>query len=204
MYGKFRRNSDKGYFACVSGTQGFFIGDFHGNILSRDRIGHAQRVSVGRYCPDRDGFTIAVTNFWGHQGVLYLYDDEGHELWEKENGCCGNILAPVNWLGSGTDFILTNADPALGGLMDGEGRIAVPFPDDGHPALCCEAINLTGDDRDELVVWDFHQLWIYTQSDGMRETSYHPVKYPWYNASNYRGEFSYPDASYVTFREKLP
>jgi rhamnogalacturonan endolyase len=204
VYGKFRKGSDKGYFACVSGTQGFFIGDFHGSILTRDKIGHAQRVSVGNYCPDREGFTIAVTNFWGHQGVLYLYDDSGQEIWEKENGCNGNILAPVNWLGNGTDFILTNADPDKGGLMDGNGDIAVAFPDDGHPTLCCEAIDLTGDDRDELVVWDFHSLYIYTQSDGLKQTTYHPVKYPWYNASNYRGEFSYPDVSFVTFHENLP
>lgn len=204
VYGKFQKDCSEGRFACVSGTQGFFIGDFHGNILARDKIGHAQRVSVARYCSDRPGFTIAVTNFWGHQGVLYLYDDAGHEIWEKENECNGNILAPVNWLGNGTDFILTNADPARGGLMDGNGDIAVAFPDDGHPTLCCEAIDLTGDDRDELVVWDFNRLYIYTQSDAPKQTTYHPVKYPWYNASNYRGEFSYPDASFVTFDEKLP
>lgn len=61
--------------------------------------------------------------------------------------------------------------------------------------------DLCGDDRDELVVWDYHWLYIYTQDDGERETSYHPVKYPIYNASNYRGEYSFPDASYITFSE---
>lgn len=199
--GKFKRNSEKGYFACVSGTQGFFIGDFQGNIVTRDYIGHAQRISIGNYAPERPGFEIAVTNFWGHQGVIYLYDDEGNLLWEKENERNGNILAPVNWLGNGVDFFLTNADPEKGGLMDGHGDIAVPFPDDGHPVMCCEAIDLCGDDRDELVVWDYHGLFIYTQSDGERETTCHPVKYPFYNASNYRGEFSFPDRSYITFCE---
>lgn len=199
--GKFRRGSEKGYFACVSGTQGFFIGDFEGNILTRDYIGHAQRISIGNYAPERPGFEIAVTNFWGHQGVIYLYDDEGNQLWEKENEKNGNILAPVNWLGNGVDFFLTNADPEKGGLMDGNGDIAVPFPDDGHPVMCCEAIDLCGDDRDELVVWDYNGLFIYTQSDGERETTCHPVKYPFYNASNYRGEFSFPDRSYITFCE---
>ena len=85
------------------------------------------------------------------------------------------ILAPVNWLGNGTDFFLTNADPKCGGLMDGHGDIAVSFPDDGHPVMCCEAIDLCGDDRDELVVWDYRFLYIYTQDDGERETGYHPV-----------------------------
>ena len=199
--GKFVKGSDKGYFACVSGTQGFFIGDFQGNIVARDYIGHAQRVSVGNYLPEREGFEIAVSNFWGHQGVIYFYDDHGNELWERENEMNGNILAPVNWLGNGTDFFLTNADSKRGGLMDGHGDIAVSFPDDGHPVMCCEAIDLCGDDRDELVVWDYRFLYIYTQDDGERETDYHPVKYPFYNASNYRGEYSFPDQSYITFCE---
>ncbi len=201
--GKFMAGSDKPYFACVSGTQGFFIGDFHGNIVKRDMIGHAQRVSVANYCPEREGFEIAVTNFWGHQGVLYLYDSEGNQLWETENDMNGNVLAPVNWLGNGQDFILTNPDPLKGGLLDGNGLRAVAFPDDGHPVLCCEAIDLCGDERDELVVWDYRKLYIYTQDDSPAQSIYHPVKYPFYNASNYRGEYSFPDKSYITFREKL-
>ncbi|MCD7752720.1 MAG: hypothetical protein LUI10_13465 [Lachnospiraceae bacterium] len=201
--GKFMAGSDQPYFACVSGTQGFFIGDFHGNIVKRDLIGHAQRVSVANYCPEREGFEIAVTNFWGHQGVLYLYDSEGNQLWETENDMNGNILAPVNWLGNGQDFILTNPDPQKGGLLDGNGMRAVAFPDDGHPVMCCEAIDLCGDERDELVVWDYQNLYIYTQDDSPLESTYHPVKYPFYNASNYRGEYSFPDQSYITFHEDL-
>lgn len=201
--GKFMAGSNKGYFACVSGTQGFFIGDFQGNIVKRDYIGHAQRVSVANYCPEREGYEIAVTNFWGHQGVLYFYDCYGNQLWEQENEMNGTILAPVNWLGNGQDFILTNANAEKGGLLDGAGRRAVAFPDDGHPVMCCEAIDLCGDDRDELVVWDYHKIYIYTQDDVGEKTSYHPVKYPFYNASNYRGEFSFPDESFITFAERL-
>ena len=199
--GKFVAGSDKGYFACVSGTQGFFICDFQGHILSHDYIGHAQRVSVGNYCPDREGFQIIVSNFWGHQGVLYFYDSKGNPLWEMENELNGNILAPVNWKGDGSDLILLNADTARGGLIDGNGRQAVAFPEDGHPVMCCEAVDLCGDARDELVVWDYHSMYIYTQEGGSLENCYQPVKYPLYNASNYRGEYSYPDKSYVTFKE---
>ena len=200
--GRFRGDGH-GYFACVSGTQGFFIGDMHGNIVARDYIGHAQRVSVANYCPDREGFEIVVTNFWGHQGVIYLYDSDGNELWELENERNGNVLAPVNWDGNGSELILTNADPARGGLLDGDGVRAVSFPDDGHPTLCCEAIDLFGDERDELVVWDYSSMYIYTQEDSPREQSYHPVQFPYYNASNYRGEYSYPDDSYLKFKEEL-
>lgn len=199
--GKFMEGSDKGYFACVSGTQGFFIADFQGNILARDLIGHAQRVSVGNYCPDKEGFHFIVSNFWGHQGILYFYDSKGNPVWEMENELNGNILAPVNWKGDGSDLILLNPDPEKGGLIDGTGSQAVAFPDDGHPSMCCEAMDLCGDARDELVVWDYHNMYIYTQNDGFLEHCYEPVKYPIYNASNYRGEYSFPDESYITYRE---
>lgn len=196
--GKFRGDG-KGYFACVSGTQGFFIGDFEGNIVAGDLIGHAQRVSVARYCEDREGFQIAVTNFWGHQGVIYLYDSDGNQLWETENEMNGNLVTPVNWDGSGTELILTNADPHKGGLINGSGIRAVAFPDDGHPTLCCEAIRLYGDEREELVCWDYDRMYIYTQEDNPKPQNYHPVTFPRYNASNYRGEYAYPDESFLDF-----
>ena len=204
--GKWMPGEDEGHFACVSGTEGFFIGDFYGNIVARDMVGHAQRVSIANYCPEREGREIVVTNFWGHQGVIFLYDCYGNQIWEMENEMNGNILAPVNWDGDGTELILTNADAKKGGLLNGKGVRAVEFPDDGHPVLCCESLDLTGDERDELVVWDYHSMYIYTQDDCPKEQTYHPVQFPIYNASNYRGEYSYPDASYLDFhadKEKM-
>ena len=204
--GKWMPGEDEGHFACVSGKAGFFIGDFYGNIVARDMIGHAQRVSIANYCPEREGREIVVTNYWGHQGVIFLYDCYGNQIWEMENEMNGNILAPVNWDGDGTELILTNADAKKGGLLNGRGVRAVEFPDDGHPVLCCESLDLTGDERDELVVWDYHSMYIYTQDDCPKEQTYHPVQFPIYNASNYRGEYSYPDASYLDFhadKEKM-
>lgn len=204
--GKWMPGEDEGHFACVSGKAGFFIGDFYGNIVARDMVGHAQRVSIANYCPEREGREIVVTNFWGHQGVIFLYDCYGNQIWEMENEMNGNILAPVNWDGDGTELILTNADAKKGGLLNGRGVRAVEFPDDGHPVLCCESLDLTGDERDELVVWDYHSMYIYTQDDCPKEQTYHPVQFPIYNASNYRGEYSYPDVSYLDFhadKEKM-
>ena len=204
--GKWMPGEDEGHFACVSGKAGFFIGDFYGNIVARDMVGHAQRVSIANYCPEREGREIVVTNYWGHQGVIFLYDCYGNQIWEMENEMNGNILAPVNWDGDGTELILTNADVKKGGLLNGRGVRAVEFPDDGHPVLCCESLDLTGDERNELVVWDYHSMYIYTQDDCPKEQTYHPVQFPIYNASNYRGEYSYPDASYLDFhadKEKM-
>ena len=198
VVGKFRGDG-RGYFVCSSGSEGVFIGDLHGNIVCRDYIGHAQRVSVARYQSSSDEFNIAAVNYWGHQGIIYLYDKDGNQIWELENELNGNLISPVNWDGNGVELILTNAEY---GLVDGNGVRAVLFPDDGHPIMCCEAIDLCGDERDELVVWDYNTCMIYTQADNPKEQNYHPVKFPNYNASNYRGEYSYPDASYLNLCEQ--
>ncbi len=195
--GRFMAGSDESHFACVSGSEGFFIGDYKGNIIKRDDIGHAQRISTGNYCPEREGFELAVVNYWGHQGIVYLYDSTGEAIWEFENELNGNMLTPVNWDGNGRDLILLNADSKRGGMLDGDAVRCVLFPEDGHPTMCAEAIDLTGDARDEIVVWDYHNMYIYTQDDGFLENAYAPVKYPHYNGSNYRGEYSYPDESFI-------
>lgn len=191
-------DSDEMTIGIVSGEKGFMLADLNGNIKVHDDIGHAQRISTGNYCPERKGFAICATNYWGHQGVVYLYDHDGTPLWELENTLNGNIIAPVNWTGDGRDLILLNPDVKAGGLIDGDGIQAVAFPDDGHPELCCEVIDLCGDARDELVVWDAQRMHIYTQDNEPEGEVYAPVKYPHRNCSNYRGEYSLPDESYIT------
>lgn len=181
----------------VSGTKGFMLVDMKGNILFHDNIGHAQRISVGNYLPDKPGFQICATNYWGHQGIVYMYDHDGSSLWELENGLNGNIIAPVNWTGDGRDLILLNPDTVGGGMIDGHGGQAVVFPKDGHPELCCEVIDLTGDPRDEIVVWDQKRMFIYTQDNQLEGKVYQPEKYPQWNSSNYRGEYSMPDKTYL-------
>ena len=108
-----------------------------------------------------------------------------------ENELNGNLLTPVNWTGDGQYFILLNADVERGGMIDGRGIQVVKFPDDGHPTMCAEAVNLYGDARDEIVTWDYDSMYIYTQDDAPKAEVYAPFKYPDYIASNYRGEYSY-------------
>ena len=103
------------------------------------------------------------------------------------------MLNPVNWTGNGTELALLSGSIEHGGMLDGYGRTVVVFPDDGHPEFCGEALDLTGDARDEIVLWDMERLWIYTQGkpfDGDR--IYKPIRYPHYNASDYRAEISLP------------
>ena len=78
-------------------------------------------------------------------------------------------------------------------MIDGYGNRVVTFPDDGHPDLCCEVLDITGDCREEVAVWDEKSMWIYTQDRPFTGGKiFCPLKYPDYNASNYRGEFSWP------------
>jgi rhamnogalacturonan endolyase len=196
IVGKFDPDRDDEIIAIVSGWEGFMLVDKQGHILVRDINGHGQRISTGNYCPERKGFEICTTTYWGNNGIIYLYDCRGQELWHREMLCNGNVIAPVNWDGNGTELIFLNGDPVQGGLADGDGNIVVQFPSDGHPSLCAEVLNVTGDARDEIVLWDRHKLYIYTQDVEcpvvQEKGEYVPYKYPIYNASNYRGEFSFP------------
>ena len=54
-------------------------------------------------------------------------------------------------------------------MIDGNGIQVVKFPDDGHPTMCAEAVNLCGDTRDEIVTWDYDSMYIYTQDDAPKD-----------------------------------
>ena len=192
VIGKFDPDIDEELLAIVSGWEGFMIVDKHGHILARDINGHGQRISVANYCPNMRGLQIATTTYWENQGIIYLYDCKGHEIWHMEPSSNGNVVAPVNWKGDGTELILLNGNVKYGGMLDGDGDRVVLFPDDGHPDQCAEVLNLTGDPRDEIILWDAHKMYIYTQDRPAPDGPvYHPKKYPEYSASNYRGEFSF-------------
>ncbi len=179
--------------AMVSGWEGFMIVDKQGNIRHRDLNGHGQRISAANYCPERKGLEICTTTYWEYQGIIYLHDCTGKELWHMEPGSNGNMIAPVNWQGDGTELILLNGNITYGGMVDGEGDVVVTFPDDRHSDLCAEVINMTGDARDEIVLWDASRMFIYTQDRPceIKDKEYVPEKYPHYNGSNYRGEYSF-------------
>ena len=81
-------------------------------------------------------------------------------------------------------------------MLDGQLRRVVMFPDDGHPDLSYHVANLSGDFRDEIVVWDQRRVWIYTQDrpaiPGPNGKVYAPRRNPDYNDSNYRAHVSTP------------
>ena len=59
--------------------------------------------------------------------------------------------------------------------------------------LCASVMNLTGDSRDEIILWDQEHVWIYTQDRPFEGAKiYAPVRNPDYNESNYRCNVSLP------------
>ncbi len=73
-----------------------------------------------------------------------------------------------------------------GGMIDGQLRRVVMFPNDGHPELAFMVADVTGDPRDEIILWDLNEVWIYTQDKPFTgDRIYAPVRNPHYNESNY-------------------
>lgn len=103
-------------------------------------------------------------------------------------------MEPVNWRGDGQEFALLSGNIREGGMIDGHLRRVVMFPDDGHPDLAAAVHDLTGDARDEIVLWDQSRVWIYTQDRPFTGSRiYKPVRNPTYNDSNYRATVSLPE-----------
>ena len=101
------------------------------------------------------------------------------------------LLQPVNWTDDGTDLVLLSPHIEQGGLIDGFGRRVVMFPDDGHPVLCSDVKDIDGDGVDEILCWDYDSIWIYKPDRDPSPRPY-PERNPFYNDSNYRGQWSKP------------
>jgi rhamnogalacturonan endolyase len=174
--------------------EGFLMLDAaSGRILEHHRLGHAQTQSVGRFRTDRPGLQILIANFWRNTGIVTVLDADAKILAQEEMIPGSSHLEPVNWRGDGEEFALLSGNVREGGMIDGHLRRVVMFPDDGHPDLAAAVHDLTGDARDEIVLWDQERVWIYTQDRPFKgERIYTPTRNPTYNASNYRASVSLP------------
>jgi rhamnogalacturonan endolyase len=173
--------------------EGFIMIDRGGKMLKHLAVGHNQSPAVGKFRPELPGLQYMTVNFWRSPGIVMLFDHDGNILEQEEPIHSGAPMLPVNWRGDGQEFVLISGNPKEGGLLDGKLRRAVMFPDDGHPDLAANVLDLTGDARDEIVLWDQQRVWIYTQDrpfSGKR--IYAPVRNPDYNESNYRTNVSLP------------
>jgi hypothetical protein len=173
--------------------EGFIVYDIHGKLVKHVLVGHNQSPSIGHYRTDLPGLQYISVNYWGSPGIVTLFDGDGNMLAQDEPIHSGSPMLPVNWRGDGQEFCLLSGNPKEGGMLDGHLRRVVMFPDDGHPDLAANVLDLTGDQRDEIVLWDTNRVWIYTQDRPFRgKRIYAPIRNPDYNESNYRTTVSLP------------
>jgi len=177
----------------AASDQGAVTVDTNGKIRKIDYIGHVQNPAIANFRSDLPGLETVTINFWGNQGILHLLDSNQAIYHDFEPTSFGSMCLPINWNGSEEELFVLNANVQEGGLFDGWGRRAVLFPNDGHPEMCNAVLNLTGDLRDEIVVWDPDAIWIYTQNDSPKSGNLHPTRRnPLYNYSNYQLTLSIP------------
>ena len=168
----------------AAGDWGLLYFDFMGNLIRQNNMGHVGYMSVADYNVETPGLELAASNQWGSDGLIHLLDASGEVMNEFLPVSGPTRCQPVNWKGDGEEFLLTSADTIVGGLVDYSGQLAVKFPTDGHPVSYYLVQDLTGDARDEVVVWDQDRLWIYTQDDNPRMgNTYSPTRNPLFNNS---------------------
>ncbi len=187
------REDDEPRVLCAASDSGMFFSDIRGQIIKHHFVGHVQNPAVADFRPDLPGLESVSINYWGNQGIIHLYDSSGDIYHDLEPCQHGSMCLPINWTGRPGEFFVLSANVEEGGMFDGWGRRVVLFPNDGHPDMCNAVLDITGDCRDEVVVWDPNELWVYTQSDEPDPDSlYKPVRNPLYNYSNYQTTVSLP------------
>jgi hypothetical protein len=180
-------------FVCAASDEGMVFADAKGTILKHHYLGHVQNPGIADLRPDLPGLEVATVNFWGNQGIVHFFDANGDVYHSFEPFQHGSLCQPTNWTGMPGEYLLLSANVEDGGLFDGWGRCVVKFPADGHPDMCCAALDVTGDCRDEIIVWDPYELWVYSQDDSPKKGRlYSPVRSSAFNLSNYAAIVSQP------------
>ncbi|HUQ67300.1 MAG TPA: hypothetical protein VM101_14150 [Flavitalea sp.] len=189
---KYQEKSDP-VILCAASDEGMLFVNLKGEILKHHYIGHVQNPVVANFRDDLPGLETISINFWGNQGIIHYYDANGNIYYDFEPNQYGSMLLPLNWTGKSEEFFVHNANVDEGGIFDGWGRKVLDFPDDGHPDMCNAVLNVTGDSRDEIIVWDPYSIWIYTQKNNPQPGRlYKPVTNQLYNYSNYQTSVSLP------------
>jgi len=177
----------------AAGDWGLLYVDYDGNILKQSIIGHVEYLSVADFDMESEGLEVVACNSWGSDGLIHISDASGEVTGSLVSAPGSSRCVPVNWKGDGEEFFILSADTVSGGMFDGDGLLSVRFPADGHPVSCHMVQDLTGDARDEVLVWNNRELWIYTQDDNPRMGhTYNPDRLPLYNYSVHGMNLSLP------------
>lgn len=180
-------------FMCAASDEGVFFANMSGKITKHHYIGHGQNPAIANFRDDLPGLESISINFWGNQGIIHYYDANGDIYHDFEPNQYGSMMLPLNWTGKSEEFFVHNPNVDEGGVFDGWGRKVLEFPDDGHPDMCNAVLDITGDGRDEIVVWNPYEIWVYTQENNpLSGKLYKPIRNELYNYSNYQTTVSLP------------
>ncbi len=177
----------------AAGDWGLLYYDFKGKLLRQNILGHVSYLGVAELDMNSPGPEVITSNRWGNPGLMNVMNSWGSVSsgFLPEQGISRCLT--VNWKGDGEEFLIVSPDTASGGLHDWQGRLSVEFPADGHPVSHYMTCDLTGDVRDEILVWNANELWIYTQDDNPRMgNTYAPRRIPLYNYSMHQMNRSLP------------
>jgi|GEM_PF-961419 len=187
IYERLKEDEDK-VILLASGNEGFNVVDINGNIIKHIPVGHAQRISLGKFDPTKIGYQVCVTSFWGANGIIYTFDSDLALITAKEFIGNGNVITPINYDNDEQNLILASTDAYYGGLMDANLDMVVKFKAEGQPTLACEAFDIDNDGVDEILTWDMNNLWIYKASK-LKPHKHQYERYAHNAFSNYRGEY---------------
>ncbi len=169
---------------------GLIVTNTNGDILKRDLLGHTQDFCVGKFRDDLPGLQFWTKTFWGHPGILFLFSSDLNREMIIQTYPLGTQVYPIQWGQGPLEHILMSTHPEFGGLMDGWGNVIKVLPDDNHPWLCCDAIDIDNDGIDEIVCWDLDRFFVYKQ-DINSKGKVDKEKSQWReNESNYKTHFS--------------
>jgi len=177
----------------AAGDWGLLYYDFGGQLLRQNILGHVSYLGVAELNMESPGPEIVSSNGWGIPGMVNVMNAKGFVIHDFLPELGISRCLSVNWKGDGEEFLIASADTVSGGLLDWQGRLSVKFPSDGHPEKYYMTGELNGDARDEILVWNSEELWIYTQDDNPRMgNTYAPRRIPLYNYSVHQMNRSLP------------
>jgi len=119
---------DRLLIAMSIGDEGFLLVSGEGDVIAQHKLGHVQNLCIANLRPDLKGLDYMTINYWGHPGIMGLFNCRGDLVDSFELIPHSSALTPVNWTGDGQEFAFLSSHPVQGGLIDGYGRRVVMLP----------------------------------------------------------------------------
>jgi len=169
-----------------------------------------QQMGIGEYRSDSPGLEVVLLDrigprtAQGHDANVLLSSTD-KLLWKESRTDYGWITVSENmnnWLGDGTDLILSyhrgGQTPAT--LYDGYDKVVASFPHSGNLVDNVQHANLCGDGKEEVIVYNESGVWIFSNGDCDLDVPPNdpiPQQYHVYNFSEYSGWIT-PDVKFYT------